>query len=716
MRTRNFGWLEANGLAPAAILSLALLLPAHAPAQDRLKTMPGYGRFQEISKEIGSAVKLGNLSVTWKDGGKAFEYTKDGKRYRYEIDARIAVPLPEATPEQPERGMASGRKRQARQTAPRPARARQFTSALSPDGKWKAFCRDRNVWLCDSNGSNEMAVTTEGSDSTRVKCGSASWVYGEELDQNTAMWWSPNSRKLAFYRFDESQVIDYYLTLGQTNIQSTLYVEPYNKAGATNPVVDVLIYDVDSRQTVRADVRSGKPCEDAVPGHYVYGVAWSPDGSELLFHRTDRKQKVMELCAADPDSGKCRAILREEWPASWVENSPEMRFLQDGKRFIWSSERTGWKNYYLYSLTGELLARLTQHNFEVAGVIQVEERGAEGCAPCLYYMARSGDNPMKLQLHRVGLDGNGDQRLTEPAFHHSVDVAPDGRHFIDTLQTHDRPPATQLCDAGGAVVAELSTSEMTRFSKLGLKPVELFTFKAADGRTDLFGMLHFPSQFQPKKKYPLLVSVYAGPATTGASERFTLPNTLTEFGFLVASFDSRSADGRGKRSLDAIYQNLGVVEIDDQAAGVKFLAERRYVDTQRVGIFGTSYGGTASLLCLLRHPQVFHAACSSSPVTDFRNYDTIYTERYLGLPQENPEAYDGVSSVRHAASLRGRLMLYYGTADDNVHPSNALQLVRALQRAGKSFELQVGPDAGHGSLNRDRMMEFFIENLTLRAQ
>jgi dipeptidyl-peptidase-4 len=318
---------------------------------------------------------------------------------------------------------------------------------------------------------------------------------------------------------------------------------------------------------------------------------------------------------------------------------------------------------------------------------------------------------MKLQLRRVGLDGKGDERLTDPAFLHTVNIAPDGKHFIDVAQTHDRAPVTRLMDSEGKEISELANSDLARFKKLGLKPVELFTFKAADGQTDLYGMLHFPSNFQPSKKYPLLVTVYAGPATAGAHETFTTPNTLTELGFLIASLDSRSANGRGKRCLDAIYQNLGKVEIDDQAEGVKALISRRYVDPKRVGIFGTSYGGTASLLCLLRYPELFQAACSCSPVTDFRNYDTIYTERYLGLPQQNPEAYDAVSALTFAHKLKGRLLLYYGTADDNVHPSNALQLIRILQRAGKSFDLQVGPDAGHGAVNRDRMMEFFLENL-----
>jgi dipeptidyl-peptidase-4 len=198
------------------------------------------------------------------------------------------------------------------------------------------------------------------------------------------------------------------------------------------------------------------------------------------------------------------------------------------------------------------------------------------------------------------------------------------------------------------------------------------------------------------------------------SETFTTPNPLTEYGFLVAALDSRSAGGRGKRFLDAIYRKLGVAEIDDQAAGVRALGERPYVDKSRVGIFGSSYGGYASLMCLLRHPDVFQAACASSPVTDFRLYDSIYTERYMGLPQDNKAGYDAGSALTYADKLKGRLMLYYGTADNNVHPTNALQLVRALQRAGMSFEVQVGPDLGHSAIPQPRMMEFFIENLVQR--
>jgi dipeptidyl-peptidase 4 len=692
------------------VLALApILFIQGAKAQDRLKTMPGYDRHEKIASQIAGSVVLGTLRVNWTNGGNAFDYQRDGKHYHCDVLTRTRTELPKMTNAAATGAQSPPTGRRTRQrSGERPARGRQFSSVTSPDGKLEAICRDRNVWLAEADGTNQVAVTFEGNKTNGIKYGVASWVYGEELFQTTAMWWSTNSQKLAFYRFDESRVPEFYLALEQTRIQDELSVEPYPKAGGTNPVVDLFIYDVKAKTTVRVDVRDGRAWADDVVGHYVYGVAWSPDGSQLLFHRTNRKQNVLELCAADPATGKCRVIVHEAWPASWVENLPPMRFLQDGRRFLWTSARTGWKNLYLYDVAKGLIRPLTSHGFDIGDVVDVDEGSG-----VVYYLARSGDNPLKPQLHRVGLDGEGERRLTDPAFHHTVAFSPNHHYFLDTEETHDCPPFTTLRDCEGSALEKLASSDSTKFHKLGLRSVELFRFKAADGQTDLYGLLHFPSNFRPDKQYPLLVTVYAGPETSGAHETFTLPTSTTEYGFLVASFDSRSAAGRGKRFLDSIYQQLGQTEMDDQAEGVRSLWSRRYVNRERVGIFGTSYGGTAAAMCLLRHPEVFQAACSCSPVTDFRNYDTIYTERYMWTPQECKTAYDAASLQTYASQLRGRLMLYYGTADDNVHPSNMMQLVQALQRAGKSFEVQVGPDQGHGSVNQNRMMEFFIENLVL---
>jgi dipeptidyl-peptidase-4 len=518
-------------------------------------------------------------------------------------------------------------------------RGRQAASTTSSDGKLKAYYKDRNLYLSNADGTGEVQITTDGSEKDRIKYGTASWVYGEELDQTTAMWWSPDSKMVGYYRFDEKQVPDYYLQLEQTKLYSRIDVEAYPKAGQPNPIVDLYVYDVAGRKSTRVDVREGKPFENGVVGHYVYNVRWSPDGKELLFNRTNRRQNVLELVAANHDTGACRVVIRDEWPTGWVENSPGMLFLKDGRRFIWESERNGWKNFYLYDLGGKLLNPITSHTmFEAGSLVKVDED-----AKVIFYTARDGHNYMKMQLHRVGLDGKGDVRLTDPAFHHSAGnclerparsgmaaamagglsvgacgISPDNKYFVDVYQAHDVPPGTRLVDATtGKTVAELAAADMTKFNQLGLKKAELFTYKAADGKTTLHGLISFPSNFDPSKKYPALVSVYGGPAAAGncARETFVQPTPTAEYGFLVINLDSRSTPGMGKRQLDSIYMKLGVTEMDDMAEGVKSLWGRPYFDKERVGIFGTSYGGYSALLCVLRHPEAFRVGSASSAVT-----------------------------------------------------------------------------------------------------
>lgn len=680
-----------------------------AHAQDRLKTMPGYEQFTRMQAAVRAepVVKSGAIAATWSVDGKSFEFTRDGKRQRYDLATKTTVEAPAAAPAAGRGGPGGPGGRGGA-----PERGRQVTEVLSPDSSLKASYRDRNLFVGARDGSNTQAVTTDGSAEKRIKYGTASWVYGEELAQSTAFWWSPNNKYLGYYRFDESGVPDYYLQLDQTKLQSTIDTEAYPKAGVTNPAVDLYVYNPATKQSVKMDVRDGKPLDNAVVGHYVYRVGWTPDGNEITFNRTNRRQNIMEFTACNPETGKCRVIVREEWPASWTDNRPFIQFLKDQKRFIWSSERTGFRNYYLYDMTGKLLNPITTLPAEVAGVVKVDE-----ATNTLWYMARDGENHLKLQLHRVGLDGKGDKRLTDPAFHHTISLSPDGKYFVDVAQTHDVAPTSRLIDGNGKVVAELATSDLSRFDALKLRKVEMFTFLAADGKTTLRGTIAFPSNFDPSRKYPILMPVYGGPASGSntPTENFATPHPNTEYGFLVVNLESRAAPGMGKRTLDAIYEKLGQVEMDDMAAGIKSLWSRPYVDKDNVGVYGTSYGGYTSAMLLMRHPDVFTAASASSPVTDWRHYDTIYTERYMWIPQENAAGYDAGSALRYVNNLKGRLMLYWGTADNNVHPNNMMQLVQALQRAGKSFDVQVGPDLGHTGINGDRMMEFFIENLKAKT-
>ncbi len=692
------------------VFALALTAAAAtvSGAQDRLKSMPGYDQYVRMAPQYGQVAQglsrgFGRPIGTWSPDGKTVDYFNGGKQFRYDVATKKIGDVP-ATPQQQAQG---GRGRAGAQ----PERGRQFASAVAPAGNHSAIYRDRNVWIGDSTGANAVQITTDGSEKTRIKYGTASWVYGEELSQRTAMWWSQDGKKLAFYRFDESKVPDYYLAMNLTRVQDTLDVEAYPKPGVANPVVDLYVYDVDTKKTTRIDVRDGKPFENATLGYYVYAVDWAANG-ELYFLRTNRRQNTLEMAACSPATGACRVVLHEEWLTGWIDTdpAPQVTWLKDGNRFIWESDRTGFKNYYLYDFkAGKLLNPISRVGAEVSGIVRVDES-----KNTLWFMARTGGNYMKYQLHRAKLDGTESRILTDTAFMHTVSVSPDGKYFVDVAETHDKAPVTRLIDANGKLVAELGTTDLSRFNAAGLRKVEMYEYRTSDGKATLHGTIHFPSNFDPSKKYPVLVSVYGGPGVGNAtSERFTVPTPLTEFGFIVLNVEARTNPGMGRKYLDAVYLKLGQTEIDDMADGVKALFPRPYIDSKRVGIFGTSYGGYTSVMELLRYPDVFAAATSSSPPTDWRNYDTIYTERYMWIPQENADGYAKGSAMSYIDNLRGRLMLYFGTADNNVHPSNMMQLVAALQAAGKSFELQVGPDQGHSGLNMQRMMEFFIENLVV---
>ncbi len=685
-----------NTFAKGMVIAIALSIPSLTFAQDKLKRMPGYDQYQKIAPQIRSSVKTGDLNARWSDDGNTFEYTQDGKLYTYTIKSNTATEIGEAP-------------RQERRRFGGPARGRQYDFADSPDGELKAFTKDRNMYLSNTDGSNVVSITTDGNEDNQIKYGIATWVYGEELRQSTAMWWSPDSKKIAFYKFIEKDVKKYYVLLNQLDLMDSLEVEAYPKVGAPNLPVELMVYDTETKQVKQFDIRDGKPFHDGELGTYIYGMSWTPDGKELLYHSTNRRQNIMEFRAADPATGKSRTVVREEWLPSFTVNTPEIEVLSDGKRFIWASERNGFNNYYLYDFSGKLINAITKHPFEVSNIVKVDEK-----ENMLYYMARSGENHMKMQLHKVKLDGTKDMRLTDPNYHHSISIAPTNKYFVDVAQTHDIAPFTNLIDAKGKVVAELAKSDMTKFDELGLKKVEVFTFTSADGVTQLHGMIHFPSTFDPSKKYPVILSNYGGPATNAFRENFSYPDALTEYGFIVLNIDGRNVRGRGKKLLDQLYGNLCVVEMDDFAAGVKSLYNRPYFDKDRVGVYGTSYGGTTAATCLLRFPEVFHVAVANSAVTDWRNYDNIYTERFMNTIENNKKGYDGTNIMSMAGNLKGELMIYYGTADNNVHPSNSLQLIAALQKAGKSFEVQVGPDRGHTAMDRDRMMEFFIWHLVMK--
>lgn len=697
-------------------LSVALLMSplAGAAAQERLSQLPGHANFERVSTGMRALGADGRVNqVAWSEDGATLTYQRQGKPFRVSLSDFSITPLDQ--PEEPKAKDDRAGRPPRRTASGRPGRAQQSTWVRAPNNQWIARYRDYNILLekvtepQQGDGPEEqksqqategeqpaaattgkkpeepetVAVTTSGSQFFRY--GTACWVYGEELFQDSAMWWSPDSRLLAFYEMDERHMQDYFLTLDNVGTFTTLQVERYPKAGMPNPYAGLLIYNLETKQTIRVDVGGDRL-------QYVYEVRFTPDGKELLFNRTNRRQDTLEVMAADVVTGQSRLVVSETQPA-WQNNKPLMQFLADGQRFIWETERTGWKHFEVRHLNGALVNPLTEvAPYPVDSLVRLDE--AAGWA---YYTAYSADNPLDAQLHRVRLDGTQHARLTNKPRHYSAfQLAPNHKWFVATYETLDAPPTTVLLNENGEEVAVLASSDPAKAQELGLAPPELFTFKSADGTTDLQGILHKPTGFDPNRKYPLLISVYGGPASRGISDRYQPAHPYCEYGLLIATIANRGTTERGKAFETATYMKLGQVDIQDQVDGVKFLCQRPYVDATRVGIYGHSYGGYMSTLGIVRYPDVFHVAVAGAPVTDWRNYDTIYTERYMRTPQENPDGYRDGSCLTYAKNLKGHLLMMHGLIDDNVHPSNTWQMVEAFQRENLRFDLMVFPRSKHG--------------------
>lgn len=645
---------------------------------DRLPGVEATGRLGREARRIGRGGQLRDIRF---DDEAAYFLSPEGwVRVDLETGERAeadATALPARARGDRDRG-------RQRPRGPRPARGRQRTETVSDDGAWTAVHTDHNVVIRSRNG-DELPVTTDGTEAFRY--GTASWVYGEELGQSDAMWWSPDGRHLAFYAFDVSPTRDYYLVDGLTRLRSEVKKERYPKAGDPNPIAGLRIYEPASGRITTVDVGDDTD-------QYVYSIDWTPDSSELLYHRTNRHQDHLEVMAVDPATGESRLVV-EERQDTWQRNRPLMRFLEDGRRFIWETERTGWKQYELRDLDGSLLATLSDGRSAVESIVKLDED-----AGVLWYTARSSETPLNDQLHRVRLDGTDRRRITSADLNHGrFVIAPDGRTVAAVRQAVDHAPETVLYAEDGREIAILAAGDDSGLADLGLHGGELVRFTAADGTTPLHAVLHLPAgaDLDAVAKYPLVVDVYGGPESRGPQNTWSPANALCELGFAVAKIENRGTLGRGKAFEGATYLRLGVPDLDDQVAGVKaIVAAHPEIDPRRVGITGHSYGGYMAALAMVRHPEVFRAGVAGAPVTDFRNYDTIYTERYMRTPQENPEGYDAGSAVKLAGKLEGALLLLHGMQDDNVHPSNSFQMAQKLQDADIPFEMQIFPNATHG--------------------
>ncbi len=580
-------------------------------------------------------------------------------------------------------------------------RGRTYGDVLSPDLKLRAFTRNFDLYVKDLDG-NETRLTTDGTDDLRN--GFPDWVYPEELGQYQAFWWSPDSKRIAFMQFDQSPVTKYPI-VHDTQPIPRLEMLGYPKPGGNNPIVRLFIVDVASRTIVRLETGDDLDV-------YLYRGQWTNDGREFTYHRLNRFQNRVEVFGADPATGKTRLIFADEDPC-YIEEQTELIFLKDNKRFLWTSERSGWREIYLYDLaTGKLLKQLTSARLPVQSIAAVDEtRG-------WVYFTGFESNGTETHLYKVRLDGTGFAKMTREAGSHRISFSPGCDYYTDSFSNFDTPQKTTLYAADGKEVRVIGRSVPSPdLEALKLIKPERLTFKSADGKHDLDGLVYFPAHFDPKEKYPLILSVYGGPGSKGVSNTYRMTDAnqaLAQLGFLVAMCDYRGVSGRGKTFQNLHYLKLGQVEIEDHVAFVKALGQRSYVDTGRVGVTGHSYGGYFTCMALLKEPDVFHVGVAGAPVTDWRNYDTIYTERFMRRPQDNPDGYEKGSCLTYAKNLKGKLFLHHGAVDDNVHPGNTIQLADALLRANKAFDMMIYPGQQHGirfPRYAESRVEYFVEHL-----
>jgi dipeptidyl-peptidase-4 len=588
---------------------------------------------------------------------------------------------------------------------------------VSPDSKWVSFVRSANLWVVNiASGGEARPLTTGGSE--ELLKGQLDWVYPEELDCATAYWWSPDSSKIAYYQMDERPVTRYPLMDMSSPVGSMQYTR-YPQAGEANPIVRVGVVAVAGGEakgisalaSATAETRWVETGSDT--DVYIPRVDWLRDSQHVAIQRLNRAQNRLDLLFADAVTGTSRMILTQT-DKYWININDDLYFFADGKRFLWSSEQTGFRHYYIYDLSGKQVDQLTSGDWGITGTEGVGP-GAAG-HPAVdetrgyVYFTSNKDNVVELQLYRVSLRDKSVTQITHGAGTHEVSVAPDASAFVDAFSTATIPPRQDLYRTDGSRVAVINENKVAELAEYRLSTVEFLTVAADDGTKLTAGVIK-PPDFNAAEKYPVLISVYGGPEVQTVRNAWEAPlwnEMMAEKGYIVFSLDNRGSYNRGHAFETPIYHHFGKIELEDQLSGVKYLKSLPYVDGSRIGIWGWSYGGYMTLYALANAPGVFKAGVSVAPVSDWRLYDTIYTERYMGRPQDNAEGYKDSSPVNQAGSIKAKLMMAHGTGDDNVHFANTSEMLNELIASGRyATELMIFPGRGHPIGDREATMLLF---------
>ncbi|MEM6643909.1 MAG: S9 family peptidase [Bacteroidota bacterium] len=591
------------------------------------------------------------------------------------------------------------------------ADGRQSYATISPDNQKVAFTRDNNLFFVSIETGEETAVTTDGEFNAIIN-GSSDWVYEEELYLTQAFAWSPDSKKIAFYRFDETLVPEYNMQVWN---EGALYPEDYRykypKAGETNATVEIHVYSLSDKKITKADIGQEKDI-------YIPRVYWTQDPELLSVQRLNRLQNKLDILHVNASTGTSKTIL-SDLSDTYIDITftDDLTYLKNGKQFIYSTEKDGYKHFYLYNLDGSLVNQITKGAFEAVDLVGLDQKRKK-----LYYTSTE-DSPLERHLYSVSLSGGKKQKLTSKSGMHYLNMSDDCTYYMDYHSSSTMPLEVSLYSTKGNKLVKVMKSNESLLSKtedFGWSKKEYF--KIDNGKGQMLNAYFLkPADFDETKKYPLLIYQYSGPGSQQVSNswggsHFAWHQYLAQNGYLVAVVDPRGTGYRGADFKKVTYRQLGKYETEDMITAAKVLADYEYVDEDRIGIWGWSYGGYMSSLCILKGNDVFKTAIAIAPVTTWRYYDTIYTERYLQRPQDNPSGYDDNSPNSYADRLEGNFLLVHGTGDDNVHFQNAVTLQDELIDAGKQFDSYYYPDRPHSLGNRrphlyQMMANFLMEKL-----
>ncbi len=580
---------------------------------------------------------------------------------------------------------------------------------FSPDGNRVAYVYKNNVYVENLENNTIIQLTTDGSD--HIINGTSDWVYEEEFFLRDGFRWSPDGKYIVYWQFDTEGLPIYYLVDDTDSLYQKLKPIPYPKAGQTNSACRVGVVSADGGKTRWMKV-GGDP-----RNNYIPRMEWAPNSDEIVFQYLNRLQNTNRVMLGNIRTGDVRTVLTEK-DSAWVDVVDDMHWLDNGKEFTWVSERDGWRHVYVVSRPGDKIRLVTPGKFDVISVQKIDEKGG-----WLYYIA-SPDNPTQRYLYRVRLDGKGmPERLTpinQPGTH-SYQISPDAKWAFHTYSTFDRPPVIQLIHLPNhKVVRTLVDNVRVRAKVDSLKkfPSEFFRVNIENGVL-LDGWCIKPPDFDFHKKYPVLFYVYGEPWAQTVLDRWGGRNylwylMLVQQGYIIMSVDNRGTPApRGRAWRKCIYRRIGILASSDQAKAVRAIIKKRhYVDSGRIGIWGWSGGGSMTLNAMFRHPDLYRMGMAVAPVSNLRFYDSIYQERYMGLPQESGEDYEKCSPITYANQLNGNLLIVHGTGDDNVHFQNTEALVNELIKDDKPFTMMAYPNRSHGIYEGKNTTHHLFELLT----